>query len=120
MLGAISLQRTLASQIAGVALPLLAEEAELLTFELVEQDFIEGLVEVLSDAGGHLVEDVIINRRCAARFFLVDVFINDGTHGVFRWQRHHLAVFGDVLPVIDQEGFQVVREDQLDGRFRLE
>lgn len=120
MLGAISIQRTLSGQITGIALPFLAEEAELLAFELVEQDLVEGLVEVLSDAGGHFVEDIIIHRRCAARFFLVDVFIDDSTHGVFRRQSHYLAVFGDVFPVIDQQGFQVVRKDQLDCRFCLE
>lgn len=120
MLRAVGVQRTLACQVARAALPHIVEETELLALELVEQDFLEGLVEVLFDARSYFVEDVIICRCCAMRFFLADVLRDDAFHGVFSWQSNHLAVFGDVLPVIDQKRLQVVRKDQLDSGFGVE
>lgn len=83
MLGTVRVKGTLTREGIGLILPLLAHNAMLLAFELVQQNLVESFVEVLLDARYHFVKDILVGRRWPVGPFLVGVFVYDLVYRIF-------------------------------------
>lgn len=82
----------------------------------VEKDPRQRPLKVLAQSGKGLLEYVGDSRVLAAPWALVgEVVGEDLGDGMRVRDGHQLVVFGDVLPVVDEDGLDVVRDGELDG-----
>lgn len=87
----------------------------------VEENSTQALFEILLQASHGLLKDIHAGRAfLTISTFICKIVIQDLLNGVCVRQWNKLLVLGDVLPVINQEGFQVVWHDQFDGWARME
>lgn len=83
----------------------------------VKQDATEALVKVLAESGNGLLHDIERGAiGVAVGALVVEVRLQDLVDGVRVRQGQDLLVLGDVLPVVDEDGLQVVRQVKLDRR----
>lgn len=116
MLRPINVPGPLPLPLPAPALPEPTDLEKLFALEAVQQDAAEALVEVVADAGDDLVEDVGVGgARAALRQLGGVVGGQDGVGGRAGWERHQLQVFRHVLPVVDEERFEVVGDVEPDG-----
>lgn len=114
MLSAVRIQRALSSESARLGIPFLIQGAVLFALELVQQDLFECFIKVLFNTRRSFLENVELDGVSAVWTLLGDVSIDDLADGEFGRESDHLAVFGDILPVIDKEGLEVIRDEDFD------
>lgn len=87
----------------------------------VQQDATQALVKVLEQAGDCLLQN--LERRGALHVLgalVREVVVEDLGDGLLVGEGHKLLVLGDVLPVVDQEGLEMVGDRNLDRRATVE
>lgn len=91
------------------------EVAELGTLVAVEEDLFEGDVEVLHQPVSNCLQDVAVQAAGPLGEVVVVPVLEDLADGLWGWEVDDGVVLGHALPVVDEEGFQVVCEDEVDG-----
>jgi len=115
VLAPVNIAQSLARMVAVALLELLVPIEVQVSLEPIEEDASESFVEVFLDAGDDFLEDVGICRARAAMchlglFILVEE-LGDGD-GSGSWR--DLVLFGDFLPVVHEDGFESVGDEDLD------
>lgn len=121
MLGAINVSRSFALPFPGTGFPELSDFEKLFAFEPIQQDPPEALFKVLLDAYDDFLEEIgVRGAESAFAFFFVKVRVEDDVDGGLgrKWDKGE--ILGDVLPVVDQDGFEVVGNEEADRRARVE
>lgn len=116
MLAAVHVRERLAGILAVAGLDVLVHAVKLRALEAVEQDAAERLVEVLLDAGDDFFEDIGIGGTgppgCTLGGVVLVEKLGDGCLG---GHRHELLLFGHLFPVVDEDGFEGVGNEEPDG-----
>jgi hypothetical protein len=87
----------------------------------VQQNAAEALVKVLPQASHRLLQNVQRGTALrAVRLLVSEVVVQDLVDRVGVRERNELLVFGDILPVVDEQRLDVIRHRQLDGRAVVE
>lgn len=83
--------------------------AQLHALEAVEEDLADSLLKVQLQSAAELEKQVGIGAAGAAvgSLFVV-VGVDDVVGGGLRWQRHKKQGLGDILPVIDEKGLELI------------
>lgn len=118
MLGTVNIDGAVLARNASI---LLAEHAVLRALVAVEKELVEHDVEVLENTGDTLIQDVDIDAAlCTLGSLFVAPVLEDPADRLGSRQLDNSAVLSDTLPVVDDQGLQVVRHDDADGRTGLE
>lgn len=121
MLCTIAISRVLASPFSLAGFPKLTRLKVLLTFKTVEQDSSYAHLKILPDTVNNLLEQIGLRRaEVAVSFFLIEIQGHDLVDGIFCGERDEGQILGDVLPVIDENGFKGVGEGYADRGSRVE
>jgi hypothetical protein len=117
VLAAVNVAQSLARVLAVALLELLVPIEVLIPLESIEKNASEGFVEVFLDAGDDFLEDVGVCRARAAvchlgLFVLVEELCDGDGSGSWR----DLVFFGDLLPVVYEDGFEGVGDKDFDCR----
>ena len=118
MLSAIDVAGTLSLPLLDPAFPQCTHLVKLLSLQLVQQDLAKALVEILSKAMDGLLQDIVLGGSDATLLQLVG-----GVHfqDLVDWMRHGKGdeglVLGHLLPVIDEDGLEIVGHGDLDREF---
>lgn len=121
MFRTIDINGPLIRKLPGSRLALLAQIAVLRALIPIQQNLIKTLIEILLHACDDLIEDIFIGRGSTALGLLLIVpVLQDRTHGVLGRQGDDALVFRHLLPVVDEEGLEIVWHDDADGWARLE
>ena len=116
MLGPIDVAGFLIGELPLAAFHLLADLEPLLALEAVQQDAPERLVEILAQAGDDFFEEIVLHGAgAAAQFLFLEVGGQDLVDGVRVREGDEGEVLGDVFPVVDEQGFDVVGDGEADG-----
>lgn len=84
---------------------------------LVQKYTAEGLVEVLAETGDCFFENVQRGAAFLSIGLLIDkVVIQDLVDRVGVWKRYHLIVFGDILPIVDENRLEMIWQRNLNRR----
>lgn len=106
MLATVDIDR---AKILGI-LEFVPEDTVLGALVTIKKDLVKHVIEVLEHARDDFVEDVNVDTVVATLgLLLVTPVLEDLADGLGCWKSHDAAVFGDALPVIHDEGLQVVR-----------
>jgi UDP-2,3-diacylglucosamine pyrophosphatase LpxH len=81
----------------------------------VQQEAPESLVEIISETGDRFLQDVHgSTARLAVRALMCEVVVQDFVDGMHMRKGDELMILGDVFPIVDEQGFDVVGDRNLD------
>lgn len=87
----------------------------LLALEPVEQHPPQGDIEILLHSRHDLFQEIHVRRAGEPLLLLLfEILVEDRVDRFLRGERHEGEVLGDFFPVVDEEGFDVVRDGDLD------
>lgn len=87
----------------------------------VKKNATEGFLEVLLHACHGLLENIEVRRfGVTVGALRGEIVIDDLVHGMGVRKRNELVVLRHVLPIIDQNRLDMIRNRKLDGRARME
>lgn len=116
MLAAVDVDEILAGLVAVALRDELVHFHVLVPLEAVQKDATEGFVEVLLDAGDAFFEDVGVGGAGATGHVLGGrVLLQELGGGDCGGNHRELLLFGDLLPVVDENGFQLIGDKESDG-----
>lgn len=82
----------------------------------VQKDAAEALIEVLTQSGDGLLKHIKRGGALGTVGTLVlEIVVENLIDRVRVWKGNQLLVLGDILPVIDEQGLDVIRDWKLDG-----
>ena len=105
----IDIRKRLASQVRSRVFHFGSNVIQLFTLEPVQENPPQRPVEVLLQTLDNFLKDVVLHTGEFSLLFLsFQVLVKNHTSRLLRRQLHDLEIFGNVLPIVDQEAFQPV------------
>lgn len=113
VLATIHIAKRLASMVANGGFDHLMDFVELRALEAIQQNAAEGFVEVLLHARDDFFEDVGVCGAGAARVALCFVvLVEELGDGDFGGHGHEFLLFGHLFPVVHEDGFEGVGDEE--------
>ena len=91
-------------------LPEFPDFVVLLALKAVEQYTADTFVKILFTASNHFLQEVRFGgSETTFVFLLFEIRSQNLVHRVFRRKRYERHILGDILPVVDEKGFEMIR-----------